>query len=107
RNVVEMIVQDTGAEMRQSTLASLFHELEQVSTMDGPSTQTQQSLPSISSIDQEQEKRVLGLGLAQVARIVRNMQGQPSVWSAEGKGSRFKISLQFSVPGGAETVFAH
>ena len=104
RHVVEMTVQDTGAGMSQSTLAALFQELEQVSTVDIPDTQNQQPLPSIPSIDEEQEKRVLGLGLAQVARIVRNMQGQLTVRSAEGKGSRFKISLQFSVADGAEPV---
>ena len=104
RHVVEMTVQDTGAGMSQRTLDALFQELEQVSTMDGPDSQTQHPLPSIPSVDEEQGKRVLGLGLAQVARIVRNMQGQLSVRSAEGKGSRFKISLQFFVPDGAEPV---
>lgn len=107
RHLVEVTVQDTGAGMSQNTLDALFQELEQVSMMDGPNSQTQQPLPSIPSADEEQGKQVLGLGLAQVARIVRNMQGQLGVRSAEGKGSQFKISLQFSVPDGAEPVTAH
>lgn len=106
RHVVEMTVQDTGAGMSQNTLSALFQELEQVSIMNDPDSQTQNPRPSIPSIDEEQRKRVLGLGLAQVARIVRNMQGQLSVRSTEGKGSRFKISLQFSVPDGAEPATA-
>ena len=107
RHVVEMTVQDTGAGMSQNTLSALFQELEQVSIMKDADLQTQHPRPSIPSIDEEQRKRVLGLGLAQVARIVRNMQGQLSVRSTEGKGSRFKISLQFSIPDGAEPITSH
>jgi hypothetical protein len=40
----------------------------------------------------------LGLGLAMVARIVRNMDGQLRLKSEEGKGSRFVIQLPFSLP---------
>ncbi|KAJ5170049.1 CheY-like superfamily [Penicillium coprophilum] len=45
-------------------------------------------------------KRVLGLGLALAARIVHNMHGQLAVRSEEGKGSHFKIILQFRLPEG-------
>ncbi|KAJ5274314.1 hypothetical protein N7505_002859 [Penicillium chrysogenum] len=45
-------------------------------------------------------KRVLGLGLALVARIVHNMHGQLCVRSEEGNGSRFKITLHFRLSDG-------
>lgn len=93
--VIEMTVLDTGTGMSQSTLEALFEQLEQVSSMD--EAEGQGVLPSLD----QQETRVLGLGLALVAWIVRNMQGQLSVRSEEGKGSCFKISLQFPVLDGA------
>lgn len=96
--MIEMTILDTGTGMSQSTLEALFQQLEQVSSVDD--IEGQGALPSL----EEQETRVLGLGLALVARIVRNMQGQLSVRSEEGKGSRFIISLQFPVPDGADVV---
>lgn len=97
--VVEMAVLDTGSGMSQSTLEALFQQLEQVDSFDN--SDGQDLLPPLES---EEEHRVLGLGLALVARIVRNMQGQLSVRSEEGKGSRFKISLQFPLPDGMSEV---
>jgi light-regulated signal transduction histidine kinase (bacteriophytochrome) len=102
--LVHMTVLDTGSGMSQSTLEALFQELEQVSTDDDshwfdPGDQAH-SRPC------GQDKRVLGLGLALVARIVRNMHGQLSVRSEEGKGSRFKISLNFPVPDDAASSSA-
>lgn len=96
--VIEMTIVDTGSGMSQDTLEALFQQLEQVGSMDDD--EGQHHLPSLEG----QEKRVLGLGLALVARIVRNMQGQLGVQSKEGKGSRFKISLQFSVPDGTAST---
>ena len=97
--MVEMTVQDTGSGMSQGTLEALFQQLEQISSVDG--FEGQEALPSL---EEGQDKRVLGLGLALVARIVRNMQGQLSVRSQEGNGSRFKISLQFPTPDGSDEV---
>lgn len=97
--ILEMAVLDTGSGMSQSTLEALFQQLEQVGTFDD--IEGQDMLPPLES---EQEQRVLGLGLALVARIVRNMQGQLSVRSQEEKGSRFKISLQFPLPDGMDEV---
>ncbi|GFF27453.1 cyanobacterial phytochrome B [Aspergillus udagawae] len=91
---VQMTVLDTGSGMSQSTLEALFQELEQVSTEDDSSWFD----PDDQVHSCGQDKRVLGLGLALVARIVRNMHGQLSVRSDEGRGSRFKISLDFPVP---------
>ncbi|KAJ5577541.1 uncharacterized protein N7459_006505 [Penicillium hispanicum] len=98
---VEVMVVDTGAGMSKSKLEALFQELEQVSTDENyyPEEEEKEN-PEASKPNQ---KRVLGLGLALVARIVRNMQGQLGVKSEEGKGSRFKILLQFKLPEGVST----
>jgi light-regulated signal transduction histidine kinase (bacteriophytochrome) len=95
---VEMMVLDTGAGMSKSKLEAIFHELEQVSTDDN---YYQEEDPT--SAQKSERKRALGLGLALVARIVHNMQGQLGVKSEEGKGSRFKILLQFKLPEGVST----
>lgn len=89
---VEIAVHDTGSGMSQSTVEALFRELEQVSGEDDNVYYEQ--------YDKREggQRRVLGLGLALVARIVRNMNGQLSVKSEEGKGSRFKIQLRFPLP---------
>ncbi|KAJ5219561.1 hypothetical protein N7468_008765 [Penicillium chermesinum] len=96
---VEMMVMDTGAGMSKQKLEALFHELEQVSSDDDyyPEENNNSTPPSSS-------KRVLGLGLALVARIVYNMHGQLGVKSEEGKGSRFKVLLQFRLPEGEPTA---
>jgi len=97
---IEAMVVDTGAGMSKSKLETLFRELEQVSTDDNyyQEEEDQQDHPDAQKAE---DKRVLGLGLALVARIVYNMQGQLGVKSEEGKGSRFNVVLQFSLPEGA------
>jgi light-regulated signal transduction histidine kinase (bacteriophytochrome) len=101
---VNIAVLDTGQGISPATLDQLFHELEQVSGDDD----TKYYAGSGASSPRREaantaEKNVLGLGLALVARIVRNMHGQLTVRSEEGKGSRFQISLQFPVPEGTDT----
>ena len=96
---IEAVVVDTGAGMSKSKLEALFHELEQVSTDENYYPEEDQQDPSNSQ--KVESKRVLGLGLALVARIVYSMQGQLGVKSEEGKGSRFKVLLQFPLPEGA------
>ncbi|KAK2627170.1 hypothetical protein QTJ16_003136 [Diplocarpon rosae] len=96
---VEIIVQDSGAGMSNEVLDSLFRDLEQVSTeveFDDPFDDSD-SPESRSAITRRKENRTLGLGLAMVARTVRNMDGQLRLKSEEGKGSRFVIQLPFSV----------
>lgn len=88
---VEIIIQDTGCGMSDSQLDALFRELEQVSTEDGIFSEDD---PEIS----KDKTETLGLGLAVVARIVRNMDGQLRLKSATGKGSRFVIQLPFEMP---------
>ncbi|KAJ5691810.1 hypothetical protein N7462_001233 [Penicillium macrosclerotiorum] len=96
---IETMIVDTGAGMSSSKLEALFYELEQVSTDDNYYTDQEQKQD-----DQPGERRVLGLGLALVARIINNMQGQLGVKSEEGKGSRFKVLLQFKLPEGASAA---
>lgn len=94
---VEMMVVDTGAGMSKSKLEALFSELEQVSI---ESYQGEEEDKRTLQEDPQQQ-RVLGLGLALVARIVYSMRGQLGVKSEEGKGSRFKVKLQFRLPDGS------
>ncbi|RDW64530.1 putative sensor histidine kinase/response regulator [Aspergillus mulundensis] len=101
---VKFAVLDTGRGISPKTLELLFRELEQVSGEDDSHYYGDHGDENASQSHSEvSEKAVLGLGLALVARIVRNMQGQLTVRSEEGKGSRFQISLQFPIPEGSET----
>ena len=92
---IEIAVEDTGAGMSQAKMDALFKELEEVSyeedMSEGP------LISSALSPDPPQSKdAALGLGLAIVARTIRNMNGQLRVKTEEGKGSRFVIALTFS-----------
>jgi CheY-like chemotaxis protein len=85
--------------MNAQTLDKLFNDLEQVQSEpsnlfdDAASTQSK-------TVTQEGEKPTptLGLGLAVVARIIRNMNGQLRLKSEEGKGSRFVLQFPFDIP---------
>lgn len=74
-----------------TTTDDLFQDLEQVST-DGDEPL------AVEHVEKPRESRTLGLDLAVVARIVRNMDGQLRLKSEEGKGSRFIIQLPFDLP---------
>ncbi|KAK7935497.1 Cyanobacterial phytochrome B [Apiospora marii] len=88
---IEVAVQDTGRGMSNDQLDALFQDLEQVSLdTDEANSEDEAEKPG--------EGRSLGLGLAMVARIVRNMDGQLRLKSEEGKGSRFVIQLPFELP---------
>ncbi|KAI4598251.1 Light-sensor Protein kinase [Pestalotiopsis sp. 9143b] len=84
---IEIVVQDTGKGMNNAKLDALFQELEQVSTDD-----------SFDEAEPAKDGRALGLGLAVVARIVRNMDGQLRLKSEEGVGTRFVMQLPFDLP---------
>ena len=105
RCVIEVSVQDTGAGMGPKKLDQLFRELEQVQTEDeGGSLELgllpNDSAPSGPKVDKKEQeaRKALGLGLALVARILRNMDGQLRLKSEEGIGSRFVIQLPFDLP---------
>jgi signal transduction histidine kinase len=93
---VEVAIHDTGSGMSQETVEILFYELEQVSNKGYMKTPKSYECPRKGS--RPETESVLGLGLALVARIVRNMNGQLSLRSEEGKGSCFKIRLEFPLP---------
>ena len=90
--VVDFVVSDSGAGMSSTQLDSLFRDLEQVSTEESNS-----AVPP-EGASEPSEARTLGLGLAVVARTVRNMDGQLRLKSDEGQGSRFVVQLPFHVP---------
>ncbi|KAI0394879.1 hsp90-like protein [Xylariaceae sp. FL0594] len=93
---VEITVHDTGCGMSDEKLDNLFQDLEQVSSAD---LQLQNGSAELDkTLDQTHRGRGLGLGLAVVARILRNMDGQLRLKSEEGKGSRFIIQLPFDLP---------
>ena len=98
RAEVDIIVQDTGAGMSAEKLDALFNELEQVQTENDEGLQAKLVGKTKAMEGKEKSGRTLGLGLALVARIVRNMNGQLRVKSEEGKGSRFVIQLGFDLP---------
>ena len=95
---IDIVVQDTGAGMSAEKLDLLFNDLEQVQTESDEGLQ-EKLVGNTKAIEGEEDtKRALGLGLALVARIVRNMNGQLRLKSEEGKGSRFVIQLGFDLP---------
>lgn len=89
---VEVAVQDTGTGMSDIQVDALFRDLEQVTTELDSDIAT-----SEHEYEKPENRRTLGLGLAVVARIVRNMDGQLRLKSEEGKGSRFIIQLPFEL----------
>ncbi|KAK0668485.1 putative signal transduction histidine-protein kinase [Cercophora samala] len=93
---VEIVVQDTGAGMSNTQLDALFRDLEQVSSDEGDDMFS--PIEASNDKDRPQKDRTLGLGLAVVARILRNMDGQLRLKSELGKGSRFVMQLPFELP---------
>lgn len=98
---IEIVVTDTGVGLSTKKLDSLFRELEQVQSEAANLLDTA-PMPDVKKIEDSSDKgengRILGLGLAVVARIVRNMGGQLRLKSEEGKGSRFVIQFPFELP---------
>lgn len=97
---IEVCISDTGAGMNPKKLDQLFRELEQVQSEEldsGSDAVLKDAKPMIEG-NSKAEERTLGLGLAVVARIVRNMNGQLRLKSEEGKGSRFVIQFPFDLP---------
>jgi light-regulated signal transduction histidine kinase (bacteriophytochrome) len=92
---VEIAVTDTGSGMSAEKLDQLFNELEQAETeqisLFEDAIYAKERSPS-------EQKGALGLGLAIVSRIIRNMNGQLRLKSEEGKGSRFVILFPFDLP---------
>lgn len=90
--IVDIVVADSGLGMSAFQLDALFRDLEQVSTEE-PEPPSQQA-----GGEDVAKTRTLGLGLAVVARTIRNMDGQLRLKSEEGQGSRFVVQLPFHLP---------
>ncbi|KAF7169139.1 hypothetical protein CNMCM5623_001926 [Aspergillus felis] len=95
---IEVAIHDTGTGMSQNDIEALFCELEQVSNKDYIRSRSPQRCGNAITSDSSGSRNILGLGLALVARIVRNMNGRLSVKSEEGQGSCFRIKMQFPLP---------
>ncbi|KAI4112638.1 MAG: hypothetical protein LQ345_006242 [Seirophora villosa] len=92
---VDIVVSDTGCGMSASKLDALFRELEQVQSEGDESLEEKLGADNKAITGLDDENRTLGLGLALVARIIRNMNGQLRLKSEEGKGSRFVMQMSF------------
>ncbi|KAI4228510.1 MAG: hypothetical protein L6R36_001547 [Xanthoria steineri] len=95
---IDVVIQDTGCGMPPSKLDALFRELEQVQTESDEGLQEKLGPDNKAITSSGEEQRTLGLGLALVARIIRNMNGQLRLKSEEGKGSRFVLQMNFRLP---------
>jgi signal transduction histidine kinase len=100
---VEIAVTDTGVGISPKRLDQLFYDLEQVQSE--PIDALEDAIvPGPQQIKANDDKRALGLGLAIVARIIRNMDGQLRIRSEEGEGTRFVIQFPFDLPDDEEDV---
>lgn len=96
---VEISVADTGCGMSAKKLDQLFRELEQVqSEEENQLVEAGSNCNDMSNSAKKEDGRALGLGLAIVARTVRNSNGQLRLKSEEGKGTRFIMSFPFETP---------
>ncbi|CCX07160.1 Similar to Cyanobacterial phytochrome B; acc. no. Q9R6X3 [Pyronema omphalodes CBS 100304] len=103
---IEIAIEDTGEGISPSKLDTLFGELEQVHTEDDIDiTGAAQESASFNALSKIPGQKMLGLGLAVVARSIRNMKGQLRLKSEEGKGSRFTLCLPFKLPEDSPTDF--
>ena len=105
RVTIDIAVQDTGCGISSQQLDAIFNELEQVQMENDEGLEKRLGSDTKLIEKGEHAKRTLGLGLAVVARTIRNMDGQLRVKSEEGKGTRIVMQLSFETPpddGGTE-----
>ncbi|EST08162.1 GAF domain protein [Kalmanozyma brasiliensis GHG001] len=95
---VELVVSDTGEGIPQEKLEVIFREFEQVeSVIAQPGRQDLSDLEGseASLVRTDQSDGGLGLGLAIVARVVKNLGGQLRVDSSVGEGTTFTYYIPF------------
>jgi two-component sensor histidine kinase len=98
---VEIAIEDSGEGISPSKLDTLFGEFEQIHIEEENLdilTGAQEESATFTALSKIPGQKVLGLGLAVVARAIRNMNGQLRLKSEEGKGSRFTICVPFTLP---------
>lgn len=93
---IEVSVEDTGRGMPPAKVDALFQELEEVSYQEETSAHKLLDQHPFESKTTD-NNTTLGLGLAVVARTIRNMNGQLRLKTEEGKGSKFIILLGFEL----------
>ncbi|KAG9544626.1 hypothetical protein KCU79_g16910, partial [Aureobasidium melanogenum] len=103
---VEITITDTGCGLNSKKLDSLFRELEQVQSEVHDMLDDEPAFNAKQVESGSEETRTIGLGLAVVARIVRNMNGQLRLKSVEHKGSRFTLQLPFDLPTNGQKTLA-
>lgn len=87
---IQIVIEDSGCGMNPQQTEALFRDLEQVST--------EESALQAANDEEDKKMKTLGLGLAVVARVIRNAGGQLRLKSKEGEGSQFIIQLPFQMP---------
>jgi light-regulated signal transduction histidine kinase (bacteriophytochrome)/CheY-like chemotaxis protein len=105
---VELTISDTGSGIPREKLEAIFREFEQVESVIADPAQSREGQTEMDIIQQSalaasqdgpnnkgENNSGLGLGLAIVARVVKNLGGQLRVDSTVGEGSRFTYYLPF------------
>ncbi|CBQ69596.1 related to phytochrome [Sporisorium reilianum SRZ2] len=95
---VELTVSDTGEGIPQEKLEVIFREFEQVESViaqPGRQDQSEAGGSEASVVRTDQSDSGLGLGLAIVARVVKNLGGQLRVDSLVGEGITFTYYIPF------------
>ena len=95
---VELVVSDTGEGMTTEKLEVIFREFEQVESViaqPGRQDQIEAEGSEASLVRTDQSDSGLGLGLAIVARVVKNLGGQLRVDSQVGHGTTFTYYIPF------------
>lgn len=95
---VELVVSDTGEGIPQEKLEVIFREFEQVESViaqPGRQDQSETEGSEASVVRTDQSDGGLGLGLAIVARVVKNLGGQLRVDSLVGEGTTFTYYIPF------------
>jgi Histidine kinase-, DNA gyrase B-, and HSP90-like ATPase/Response regulator receiver domain len=88
RFIIGIAFQDSGQGYSEEELNDLFQDIEQI--IDNTKT---------SSASSQNNQNELGLGLAVVARFVRNSKGQMKIQSEKGNGTRISVLLPFRTAG--------